>query len=268
MRFLASRFATLIFSTSIGIHYLLAQQVMLRYLYHPGEAIAYKTVTRISQTGEFIRDAVITIEDVTRYTIQKVHDDSSADITMTIESVDARFFKEKFYSNMDELKGVPILIRRASSGKYVDVKPAEDVSSRKRKIIDGIRVNFEFEGGFPDRPLALGETWESSAGWSFDMEETRFDLQLKRSLKFVGFQDFAGVKCAVISMRIDVGGTVTTPFEEVPIKGSGRGTLFFDFGQGKVMQQATEYEGVATISHKKGPMNLRTKNVTRSEIVR
>ena len=116
---------------------LLAQQVRLRYISTPGEVLKYRTTTTIIQTGELFRvnQAVTTVDETSSYRTEKVNEDSSLDIVMTIEKVEVHFNREKVYSERETLKGVPILLRRATSGKYLDVHAKEDVSSEQEEMI-------------------------------------------------------------------------------------------------------------------------------------
>jgi hypothetical protein len=86
-------------------------------------------------------------------------------------------------------------------------------------------------------------------------------------MKVIGFDTFGGAKCAVVTMNIEISGTVTSQFEEVPVKGKGMGELLFDPARGRLAKQWMQYESMATITEAKGTMELKTEVVTNMELV-
>jgi hypothetical protein len=243
------------------------QEVLLRYKYVPGETLKYKETTTIHQQGEYIREWVLTTEELSSNRTEKTYADSSADVIMAIEKTESRLFNEKVPSPRETLEGVPILLRKAASGKILEMQPLEDVSSKKRKMIDELKVQSQIGEGLPDRPLKRGEQWERSSAVSYDLGERRIELLRKVSMKFLGFDTFGGAKCAVVTMNIEISGTITTQFEEVPVKGKGIGELLFDPARGQLLKQWMQYESTATITEAKGPMELKTEVVGNMELV-
>lgn len=243
------------------------QEVLLRYKYVPGETLKYKETTTIHQQGEYIREWTLTTEELTSNRTEKIYDDSSADIIMVIENTESRLYKETVPNDREELKGVPILLRQAANGKVLEMQPSGDASSKQRKLIDQMKVQTQMAQGLPDRPLKRGEQWEKSRATSYDLGERRVELFLKVSMKFIGFETFGGAKCAVVTMNIEISGTTSSQFEEVPVKGKGIGELLFDPAHGRIAKQWMQYESMATITEAKGPMELKSEVVTNMELV-
>lgn len=153
---------------------------------------------------------------------------------MIIETTESHLFDEKVPSPREALWGVPIIMRQAADGKILDMQPLEDVSSKKRKLIDVLKTQSQIGWGLPDRPLKRGEQWERSWAISYDLAERRLESLLKLSMKFVGFDNFRGTQCTVITENIEISGTTSTQFEEVPLKGKGMGEFLFDPVHGRL----------------------------------
>ena len=258
---------TIVFILVNAPQVLTAQEVLLRYKYTTGDSWKMKTSTQIHQEGEYIRDVNLSIDEVTSYHTEKVYEDSSADIITNLETSETHYFNEKVKSARELLNGVSVLVRLAANGRVLEMKPVEDVSSKKQEMIELTKKQLQLDEGFPTRALRIGEKWENKSAGSYDMGDQRIEQSLKISLKFIGFDKFAGVKCAIVTMNVEVKGTITTQFEEAPVSGSGKGEIVFNPESGKVLQHWMEFESRATISHKKGPMELRTQYSTKQELI-
>lgn len=246
-----------------------AQEIQLRLHYPPDSVFKYKTTVRQVRRSEIIPTGQITIITEEMYTLKlhKVREDSSMEVIMTILAAKATVNQEKTYHEHESLKEIPLLLTVRPNGKVLDFVPMEELSSKKERLVELMKKQHMVEEGYPDRLIKVGETWTTRIALSEDLGELKIEELLVTNSKLVGFETIRGIRAAVLGMNMTVQGTVTTTFEEVPVRGTGRGAIHFDFSRGRMIQQWIEFDATSTVETRKGPQEIKTIYAAKTELI-